>query len=112
MSNLILLAGDNVNQEERVSSERFYKLESRVEHIDEKVSENNDNTKRTAESIDAINISLARLTTVVETLSKIEPRISKVEDKVNGLYIKAGVLSGGITVLVFLLGDAIKRLLS
>lgn len=117
MKKCALLIGDHV--QEKVGIQRFVKLESRVEHIDEKVSEQNENIKKTAEAIEAVNLTLVQVNATLETFKEIKtevngeikPRIEKVEATVQGLYLKISAFIGGLGVAVFLLGDVIKRLL-
>lgn len=118
MNEYSLLIGEPVK--ERVESERFYKLESKVEQIDEKVSEQNGSMKKTADAIESVNLTLVNINATLETFkeikteinTEIKPRIDKLETKVQGLYLKISTFIGGMGVAAFLLGDVLKRLLS
>ena len=93
---------------EEVSASEFAELKSDVRHMKDDVHNMKDSYKETSKAINSISISLATLTAHVEQNNKLEPRIEKLEKKVDSNGVKIAAASGATTAIGLLLGYLAK----
>lgn len=108
MSNCICLIGNDMSDREEVSASRFAKLESEVKHQGDDIAEIKQNTRNTDQAVQSINLSLAKLTHIAEQNSKLEPRLEKLEKKVDRNGMKIAAATGGATAIGLLIGYLAK----
>lgn len=94
--------------EEKVSASRFAALENEVKHQGDDIAEIKENTKNTDRAVQSINLSLAKLTAIAEQNSKLEPRLERLEKKVDSNGTKIAAASGAATAIGLFIGYLAK----
>lgn len=93
---------------EEVSVSRFATLENEVKHQGDDIAEIKKSTKNTEDAVNSIQVSLATLTIIAEQNSKLEPRLERLEKKVDSNKTKIAAASGAATAIGLFIGYIAK----
>jgi len=107
MSECVILDTTGMAKEE-VSASEFAELKSDVRHMKDDVHNMKDSHKETSKAIQSISVSLATLTAHVEQNNKLEPRIGKLEKKVESNASKIAAATGAATAIGLFIGYVTK----
>ncbi|WAX23065.1 hypothetical protein pA_gene0024 [Vibrio phage 13VT501A] len=107
MNDCVILDRSGMAKEE-VSASRFATLENEVKHQGDDIAEIKKSTKNTEDAVNSIQVSLATLTMIAEQNNKLEPRLERLEKKVDSNGSKIAAASGAATAIGLFIGYLAK----
>ena len=106
MCNCIQINGLGMTEE--IKAVRFAKLESEVEHQGLDIADIKESVEKTSQAVISIDKSLAVLSEVVSNNSKLDTRVTKVEDLISKVNIKIAIATGATMAIGTTLGYIAK----